>query len=60
MPATNNKNSKSGSATSKASATKKSKSSAGLVNSMPAVPKARNRAKAIDSKRRGDTESFGL
>jgi len=60
MATTNNKNIKSGSATSKAANTKKSKSSAGLVNSMPPVPKARDRAKAIDSGRRGDSDAAGL
>ena len=38
---------------------KNSKSGVGLINVVPTA-KARDRAKEMDSKRRGDTESFNI
>ena len=58
MPTTNNKN-KSKNAGTKNAGTKNSKTGAGLTNVVPSV-KARDRAKDMDSKRRGDTESFNI
>ena len=60
MPTGNNKNKRTNSGNTKTSSTKNSKSDAGLVNSMPTVPKARDRAKEMDFKRRGDAESNEL
>ena len=58
MPTTNNKN-KTTNAGTKNSANKNSKAGAGLTNTVPTV-KARDRAKAMDNKRRSDTETFNI
>lgn len=60
MPTGNNKNKRTTSSNTKNTGNKNSKSNAGLVNAMPPVPKARDRAKAIDFNRRGDAESNEL
>ncbi|MDB5199755.1 MAG: hypothetical protein JWO92_1718 [Chitinophagaceae bacterium] len=60
MPTGNNKNKRTSSGNTKNPGSKNSKSDAGLANSMPAVPKARDRAKEMDFKRRGDAESNEL
>ena len=58
MPTTNNKN-KTTNAGTKNAGKKNSKTGAGLTNTVPSA-KARDRAKDMDSKRRGDTESFNI
>ncbi len=58
MP-TGNKN-KTNSGNTKNSGKKNTKSDAGLANSMPAIPKASERAKTKDFNRRGDAESNEL
>ena len=58
MP-TGNKNKTTNSGNTKNSGNKNSKQGAGLANTVPTA-KARDRAKDMDSKRRGDTETFNL
>ena len=58
MPTGNNKDKRT--TGTKNTSTRNKKSDAGLVNSIPSVPKARDRAKAIDLNRRGDAESNEL
>ena len=59
MPTKNDKSKTSGSANTKNSANKSSKSGVGLANSMPSS-RATDKAKAMDNKRRGDAETFKL
>jgi len=59
MPTENNKKNKKA-VNSKISSNQTGKSDAGLANKIPAVPKARDRVKDIDVKRRGDAESNEL
>ena len=59
MPTKNDKSKTNTSTNTKSSGTKTSKSSAGVSNAVPST-KARDKVKDMDSKRRGDTETFNL
>ena len=59
MPTKNDKSNTNPPNKTKSSGTKNSKSSAGVSNAVPST-KARDKVKDMDSKRRGDTETFNL
>ena len=59
MPTTTNKNKTTTRSGAKNTGTKNSKSGAGVANAVH-TPTARERAKDMDSKRRGDTETFNI
>jgi hypothetical protein len=62
MPTQNDKSKKTTSGTEKKGTGKNvSKSGKGITSAtMPAIPNARAKAKAMDNKRRGDTDTFNI
>jgi hypothetical protein len=59
MPTKNDKSNTKNSSNTKSSGTKNSKSSASVSNAVPSTT-ARDKVKNMDTKRRGDTETFNL